>query len=112
MDANSKSETWLSPLSDSRGTKLTTFISAHKFFTINENCGPTVCVSQESSCIDITAVGTDLLEDVSCWHLPSYDSPSDHKAIDFDIVLNSNSPTIDDASCIFNLKKNELETFL
>ncbi|GFT36004.1 hypothetical protein TNCV_4343101 [Trichonephila clavipes] len=72
MDANSKSETWFSPLSDSRGTKLAEFISAHNLFVINEDCGPTFCGSRRSSYIDVTAVGTDLLEDVSCWHLPAY----------------------------------------
>ncbi|GFY69037.1 hypothetical protein TNIN_63051 [Trichonephila inaurata madagascariensis] len=41
MDANSKSETWFSPLSDSRGTKLAEFISAHNLFVVNEDCGPT-----------------------------------------------------------------------
>ncbi|GFX12030.1 retrovirus-related Pol polyprotein from type-1 retrotransposable element R1 4 [Trichonephila clavipes] len=48
-----------------------------------------------SSYIDVTAVGTDLQEDVSCWHLPAHDPLSDHKAIEFDIALNSNSPTND-----------------
>ncbi|GFY73246.1 RNA-directed DNA polymerase from mobile element jockey, partial [Trichonephila inaurata madagascariensis] len=61
--------------------------------------------------IDVTAVGTDLLEDVSCWHLPAYDSLSDHKAIEFDIALNSNSPSNDDDSCIFNLKKANWKLF-
>ncbi|GFY48582.1 uncharacterized protein TNIN_475001 [Trichonephila inaurata madagascariensis] len=56
-------------------------------------------------------VGTDLLEDVSCWHLPAYDSLSDHKAIEFDIALNSNSPSNDGDSCIFNLKKANWKLF-
>ncbi|GFW25448.1 hypothetical protein TNCV_3721761 [Trichonephila clavipes] len=105
MDANNKSETWFSPFSDSRGTKLIEFISAHNLFVINEDCGPTFCGSRGSSYIDVTAVGTDLLEHVSCWHLPDYDSLSDHKAIEFDIALDFNSPTNDGDSCIFNLKK-------
>ncbi|KAF8764959.1 RNA-directed DNA polymerase mobile like protein [Argiope bruennichi] len=84
MDANSKSETWFSPLSDSRGIKLTEFISAHNLFVINEDCGPTFCGSQGSSYIDVTVVGTDLLEDVSCWHLTTYDSLSDHKSFEFE----------------------------
>ncbi|GFY68579.1 uncharacterized protein TNIN_483861 [Trichonephila inaurata madagascariensis] len=91
-DANNKSEAWFSPLSDSRGTKLKNLKNLAIY-------------------IDIIAVGTDLLEDVSCWHLP-YDSLSDHKAIDFDIVLNSNSSTIDGGSCIFNLKKKKKKTEL
>ncbi|GFS85073.1 hypothetical protein TNCV_4222621 [Trichonephila clavipes] len=61
--------------------------------------------------IDVTAVGTDLLEDVSCWHLPDYDSLSDHKAIEFDIALDFNSPTNDGDSCIFNLKKRTGNSF-
>ncbi|GFW14840.1 hypothetical protein TNCV_1563031 [Trichonephila clavipes] len=73
MDANSKSETWFSPFSDYIGTKLAEFISAHKIFVINEDCGPTFCGSRGSSYIDVIAVGTDLLEDVSCWQLPAYD---------------------------------------
>ncbi|GBN32545.1 hypothetical protein AVEN_251631-1 [Araneus ventricosus] len=35
MDANSESETWYSLSSDSRGTKLTEFISSHNLFVIN-----------------------------------------------------------------------------
>ncbi|GFY59707.1 hypothetical protein TNIN_314541 [Trichonephila inaurata madagascariensis] len=81
-DTNSKSETWFSPLSNSRGTKFAECISAHNLFVINEDCSPTFCSSQGSSYIDITAVGMDLLEVVSCWHLPAYDSLSDLKAID------------------------------
>ncbi|GFV78751.1 hypothetical protein TNCV_2920111 [Trichonephila clavipes] len=111
MDANSKSETWFSPFSDSRGTKLIEFISAHNLFVINEDCGPTFCGSRGSSYIDVTAVGTDLLEDVSCWHLPDYDSLSDHKAIKFDIALDFNSTTNDGDSCIFNLKKANWKLF-
>ncbi|GFV45989.1 hypothetical protein TNCV_1921181 [Trichonephila clavipes] len=111
MDANSKSETWFSPFSDSRGTKHFEFISAHNLFVINEDCGPTFCGSRGSSYIDVTAVGTDLLEDVSCWHLPDYDSLSDHKAIEFDIALDFNSPTNDGDSCIFNLKKANWKLF-
>ncbi|GFT94105.1 uncharacterized protein TNCV_603891 [Trichonephila clavipes] len=64
------------------------------------------------SYIDVTAVGTDLLEDVSCWHLPDYDSLSDHKAIEFDIALDFNSPTNDGDSCIFNLKKRTGNSFM
>ncbi|GFU28278.1 hypothetical protein TNCV_1022601 [Trichonephila clavipes] len=110
MDANSKSETWFSPFSDSRGTKLIEFISA-VLFVINEDCGPTFCVFRGSSYIDVTAVGTDLLEDVSCWHLPDYDSLTDHKAIESDIALDFNSPTNDGDSCIFNLKKANWKLF-
>ncbi|GFY77393.1 hypothetical protein TNIN_194751 [Trichonephila inaurata madagascariensis] len=105
LDTNSKSETWFSPLSDSRGTKLAEFISAHNLFVVNEDCGPTFCGSRGSSYIDVTAVGTDLLEDVSCWHLPAYDSLSDHKAIEFDIALNSNSPSNDGDSCMLQSEK-------
>ncbi|PRD25852.1 UNVERIFIED_CONTAM: hypothetical protein NCL1_39713 [Trichonephila clavipes] len=64
MDANSKSETWFSSISDSRGTKVAEFISAHNIFVINEDCGPTFCGSRGSSYIDVTVVGMDLLEDM------------------------------------------------
>ncbi|GFY71211.1 hypothetical protein TNIN_47071 [Trichonephila inaurata madagascariensis] len=77
---------------------------------INEDCDPTFCGSRGSSYIDVTAVGMDLLEDVSCWHLPAY-SLSYHKAIEFDIALNSNSPTKDGDNCIFNLKKANCKLF-
>ncbi|GFU90371.1 hypothetical protein TNCV_4094641 [Trichonephila clavipes] len=81
IDDNSKSETWFSPLSDPRGTKLADFISAHNLFVINEDCGPTFCGTRGSSYIDVTAVVERfLLEDVSCWHLPAYDlSPTTKK---------------------------------
>ncbi|GFW81184.1 retrovirus-related Pol polyprotein from type-1 retrotransposable element R1 [Trichonephila clavipes] len=83
----------------------------HSLFVINEDCGPTFCGSRGSSYIDVTAVGTDLLEDVSCWHLTDYDSLSDHKAIEFDIALDFNSPTNDGDSCTFNLKKANWKLF-
>ncbi|GFT71146.1 hypothetical protein TNCV_3001601 [Trichonephila clavipes] len=111
MDANSKCETWFSPLSDSRGTKFAERISAYSLFVINEDCGPTFCGSRGSSYIDVTAVGTDLLEDVSCWHLPAHHSLSDHKAIEFYTALDSNSPTNDGDCCIFNLKKANWKLF-
>ncbi|GFW29298.1 hypothetical protein TNCV_742401 [Trichonephila clavipes] len=66
---------------------------------------------RECDYIDVAAVGTDLLEDVSCWHLPAYDSLFYHKAIEFDIALYSNSPTNDGDSCIFNLKKANWKLF-
>ncbi|GFU48247.1 hypothetical protein TNCV_4626651 [Trichonephila clavipes] len=81
MDGNNKSETWFSPLSDSRGTKLNKFISAYNLSAINEDCGLTFCGSQGSSYIDVAAVATDLLEDFSYWHFPTYDSLYHHKAI-------------------------------
>ncbi|GFX03178.1 putative 115 kDa protein in type-1 retrotransposable element R1DM [Trichonephila clavipes] len=113
MDANGKSETWFSPLSDSGGTKLAEFISAHNLFVITEDCGPTFCGSRGSSYIDVTADRTDLPEDiyVSCWHLPAYNFLSDHKAIEFDIALDSNFPINDGDSCIFNLKKANWKLF-
>ncbi|KAF8773449.1 Retrovirus-related Pol polyprotein type-1 like protein [Argiope bruennichi] len=111
MDANSKSETWFSPVSDSRGTKLTEFISTHNLFVINEDCGPTFCGSQGSSYIDVTVVGTDLLEDVSCWHLPTYDSLSDHKSIEFEVILDSHPPSKEGDNCTFHLKKANWKLF-
>ncbi|KAF8784116.1 hypothetical protein HNY73_011655 [Argiope bruennichi] len=105
MDANGKSETWFSPLSDSRGIKLTEFISTRNLFVINEDCGPTFCGSQGSSYIDVTVVGTDLLEDVSCWHLPTYDSLSDHKSIEFEVILDPHPPPKKGENCTFHLKK-------
>ncbi|GBO38475.1 hypothetical protein AVEN_114035-1, partial [Araneus ventricosus] len=103
-DANSKSETWYSPSSDSRGTKLTEFISCHNLFVINEDCGPTFCGTQGSSYNDVTVVGTDLLEDVSFWHLPNYESLSDHKAIEFEILLKPVYSATDNRIPLFNLK--------
>ncbi|GFV82079.1 hypothetical protein TNCV_3152771 [Trichonephila clavipes] len=65
MDSNSKSELWFSPYSDARGNKLSEFISANNLFIINEDCGPTFRATQGTSYIDITVVGSDLLEDNS-----------------------------------------------
>ncbi|GFT50577.1 hypothetical protein TNCV_551701 [Trichonephila clavipes] len=61
MDANSKSEVWFSPVTDSRGIKLCEFFSTWQLFTINENYGLTFCADQGTSYIDITAVGYNVL---------------------------------------------------
>ncbi|KAF8789404.1 Retrovirus-related Pol polyprotein type-2 like protein [Argiope bruennichi] len=64
MDAINKSQTWFNPLSNSKGIKLIEFISTHNLFVINKDSGPTFCGSQGSSYIDVTVVGSDLLEDI------------------------------------------------
>ncbi|GFY26218.1 hypothetical protein TNCV_355341 [Trichonephila clavipes] len=81
MDSNSKSELWFSPYSDTRGNKLSEFISANNLFIINEDCGPTFRATQGTSYIDITVVGSDLLEDNSSWCLSKNESLSDHVMI-------------------------------
>ncbi|GBM10762.1 hypothetical protein AVEN_144-1 [Araneus ventricosus] len=111
MDANSKSETWYSPFSDSRGNELTEFISSHNFFVMNEDCGPTFCGTRGSSYINVTVVGTDLLEEVSFWHLPNYESLSDHKAIEFEILVKPVYPTIDKRIPAFSLKNANWNLF-
>ncbi|KAF8794812.1 Retrovirus-related Pol polyprotein type-1 like protein [Argiope bruennichi] len=68
-------------LSTQRNPQTHRIYQCSNLFVINEDCGPTFCGSQGSSYIDVTVVGTDLLEDVSCWHLPTYDSLSDHKSL-------------------------------
>ncbi|GFY69801.1 hypothetical protein TNIN_434211 [Trichonephila inaurata madagascariensis] len=65
MDSNSKSKLWFSPYSDTRGDKLCEFIFADNLFIMTEDCGPTFRATQETSYIDITVVGLDLLEDNS-----------------------------------------------
>ncbi|XP_035230383.1 uncharacterized protein LOC118202327 [Stegodyphus dumicola] len=67
MDSNGKSELWFSPYSDSRGDKLSEFISANNLFVINEDYGPTFQATQGSSYIDVTVIGSDLLQDISSW---------------------------------------------
>ncbi|GFX08561.1 uncharacterized protein TNCV_4170601 [Trichonephila clavipes] len=78
MDSNSKSELWFSPYSDARGNKLSEFISANNLFIINEDCGPTFRATQGTSYIDITVVGSDLLEDNSSCCLSENEFLSDH----------------------------------
>lgn len=85
MDANRKSDIWHSPVSDSRGTKLCKFFSINHLFVINEDSGPTFCISLDS--IDVTAVGTDVLGDVSCWNISDYESFSDYLTIEFEFTL-------------------------
>ncbi|GFX40889.1 uncharacterized protein TNCV_3761101 [Trichonephila clavipes] len=89
MDSNSKSELWFSPYSDARGNKLSEFISANNLFIINEDCGPTFRATQGTSYIDITVVGSDLLEDNSSWCLSENESLSDHVMIDFEFCLST-----------------------
>ncbi|GFY06324.1 hypothetical protein TNCV_2681151 [Trichonephila clavipes] len=81
IDSNSKSELWFSLYSDARGDKLSEFISANNLFIINEDCGPTFRATQGTSYIDITVVGSDLLEDNSSWCLSENESLSDHVMI-------------------------------
>ncbi|GFW35329.1 RNA-directed DNA polymerase from mobile element jockey [Trichonephila clavipes] len=106
MDSNSKSELWFSPYSDARGTKLSEFISANNLFIINEDCGPTFCATQGTSYIDITVVGSDLLEDSSSCCLSENESLSDHVMIEFEFC---HSTALRDTSSapfvIFNTKK-------
>ncbi|GFY60263.1 RNA-directed DNA polymerase from mobile element jockey [Trichonephila inaurata madagascariensis] len=81
MDANSKSEVWFSPVTDSRGIKLCEFFSTFQLFTVNEDYGPTFCADQGTSYIDITAVRHNVLGLVERWFIPDYDSLSDHRMI-------------------------------
>ncbi|XP_035205501.1 uncharacterized protein LOC118180529, partial [Stegodyphus dumicola] len=87
MDSNSKSELWFSPYSDSRGDKLSEFISANNLFVINEDYGPTFQATQGSSYIDVTVIGSDLLQDISSWRLSEKESLSDHMMIEFEFCL-------------------------
>ncbi|GFX04637.1 hypothetical protein TNCV_2773681 [Trichonephila clavipes] len=89
MDSNSKSELWFSPYSDARGNKLSEFISVKNLFIINEDCGPTFRATQGTSYIDITVVGSDLLEDNSSWRLSENESLSDHVMIEFEFCLST-----------------------
>ncbi|GFV41475.1 hypothetical protein TNCV_5016321 [Trichonephila clavipes] len=106
MDSNSKSELWFSPYSDARGDKLSEFISAINLFIINEDCGPTFRATQGTSYIDITVIGSDLLENNSSWCLSENESLSDHVMIEFEFCL---STVLRDTSSapfvIFNTKK-------
>ncbi|XP_035231181.1 uncharacterized protein LOC118203047 [Stegodyphus dumicola] len=89
MDSNGKSELWFSPYSDSRGDKLSEFISANNLFVINEDYGPTFQATQGSSYIDVTVIGSDLLQDVSSWRLSEKESLSDHMMIEFEFCLST-----------------------
>ncbi|GFU94071.1 hypothetical protein TNCV_3308241 [Trichonephila clavipes] len=106
MDSNSKSELWFSPYSDARENKLSEFISANNLFIINEDCGPTFRATQGTSYIDITVVGSHLLEDNSSWCLSENESLSDHVMIEFEFCF---STVLRDTSSapfvIFNTKK-------
>ncbi|GFY73541.1 hypothetical protein TNIN_61821 [Trichonephila inaurata madagascariensis] len=82
MDSNSKSELWFSPYSDALGDKLSEFISANNLFIINEDCGPVFRATQGTSHIDITVVGSDLLENNLIWCLSENESLSDHVMIE------------------------------
>ncbi|GFU89683.1 hypothetical protein TNCV_2265731 [Trichonephila clavipes] len=106
MDSNSKSELLFSPYSDARGNKLSEFISVNSLFIINEDCGPTFRATQGASCIDITVVGSDLLEDNSSWCLSENESFSDHVMIEFEFCLSTVLRDTSSApSVIFNTKK-------
>ncbi|XP_035214478.1 uncharacterized protein LOC118188207 [Stegodyphus dumicola] len=89
MDSNGKSGLWFSPYSDSRGGKLSEFISANNLFVINEYYGPTFQATQGSSYIDVTVIGSDLLLDVSSWRLSEKESLSDHMMIEFEFCLST-----------------------
>lgn len=106
MDANSKSELWFSPYSDTRGNKLSDFISANNLFVVNEDCGPTFRSTRGSSYIDITAVGSELLQDIVCWGLSENESLSDHMMIEFGFcVVNDQWDKSEPPFKIFNTKK-------
>ncbi|GFU37119.1 hypothetical protein TNCV_1555051 [Trichonephila clavipes] len=75
-------------------------------FIINEDCGPTFCVTQGTRYIDIKFIGSDLLEDNSSWCLFENKSFSDHVMIEYEFCL---STVLRDTSSapfvIFNTKK-------
>ncbi|KAF8771731.1 hypothetical protein HNY73_019111 [Argiope bruennichi] len=106
MDTNSKSELWFSPYSDAWGEKLCEFISANNLFIINEDCGPTFRAPQDTSYIDVTNVGSDLLQDISSWYLSENEPLSDHAMIELEFCL---STVLQDTSIvpfiIFNTKE-------
>ncbi|GFS49626.1 hypothetical protein TNIN_13131 [Trichonephila inaurata madagascariensis] len=88
------------------------FISAITSF-VNEDCGLHFAALPGSSYIDVTAVGTVYTGGVflvTAFCLLVILSQTT-KAIEFDIALNSNSPSNDGDGCIFNLKKRSTELF-
>ncbi|GFY43701.1 hypothetical protein TNIN_402711 [Trichonephila inaurata madagascariensis] len=86
MDSNSKSELWFNPYSDTRRDKLCEFISGSNLFIINEDCEPTFRTTQGTSYVDVTVVGSDLLQDNSSWCLSENESLSDHVTIEFRVL--------------------------
>ncbi|GFX67212.1 hypothetical protein TNCV_2185591 [Trichonephila clavipes] len=80
---------WFSPYSDARGDRLSEFISANNLFIINEDCGLTFRATQGTSFIDITVVGSDLLEDNWSWCPSENESLSDHVMIEFEFCLST-----------------------
>ncbi|GFW19002.1 RNA-directed DNA polymerase from mobile element jockey [Trichonephila clavipes] len=99
MDANSKSEVWLSPVTDSRGIKPCEFFSTWQF-TINEDYAPTFCADQGTSYIDITVVGRNVLGLIKRWLIPDFDSLSDHRVISFEMKIPKS-----DRACDCSIKK-------
>ncbi|GFY52470.1 hypothetical protein TNIN_229902 [Trichonephila inaurata madagascariensis] len=99
MDSNSKSELWFSPYSDVRGDKLSEFISANNLFIINEDCGPTFRATQGTSHINITVVGSDLLEDNLSWCLSENESLSDHMGFSTLFLIISSLLLLSTVSC-------------
>ncbi|KAF8789996.1 hypothetical protein HNY73_005085 [Argiope bruennichi] len=66
-----------------------------------------------SSYIDITVVGTDVLDDVSYWCLPEYESLSDHNTIEFEVTATINPSTSNRFNnfLYFNVKKANWDRF-
>ncbi|KAF8771406.1 hypothetical protein HNY73_018831 [Argiope bruennichi] len=83
----------------------------NNLFVINEDYGPTFSGSQDSSYIDITVAGTDVLGDVSYWCLPEYESLSDHNAIEFEVTAIINSSIRLNNFLYFNVKKANWDRF-
>lgn len=111
MDANSKSEVWFSPSTDSRGVKLSDFFSAWQLFVLNEDCGPTFQATQGSSYIDVTVVGQNIVQYFGNWCIPDCDSLSDHRMISFDMDISNNSKGFSDMPRGFNIKRANWNIF-
>lgn len=79
-DFNSKSETWLSTITDDRGLLVEDFIISNNFFLINEPGNPTTfCSPNGSSNIDLTIASQQCLK----VHLDEFHS--DHRLITFNL---------------------------
>ena len=86
LDSNSKHSRWHSPITDSKGKKLTEFISLHSLITVNEKHGPTFSGALGDSWIDITVTTVNIVHKIQNWHVSKEKTQSDHNIIIYDKI--------------------------
>jgi hypothetical protein len=82
-DANSHNIIWGSSDTNSRGNTLMNFIASSGLLILNEGNRPTFIDKRREEVIDITLCSSNILKEITGWHVSLENCMSDHQAIHF-----------------------------